>query len=67
MSTVPEAMLANALGLRVAGLSCITNRAAGTGGGALSHHDVVAATHAAMPRMRGLLERFCGSVCEQSA
>jgi len=30
MSTVPEATLANAAGLRVAGISCITNFAAGS-------------------------------------
>jgi len=43
MSTVPEAMVAHACGLRVAGLSCITNRAAGLDGGqdTLSHDEVL--------------------------
>jgi purine-nucleoside phosphorylase len=41
MSTVPEAMVARQCGLRVAAVSCITNRAAGRGQGSLSHADVL--------------------------
>lgn len=40
MSTAPEAVLAHASGLRVLGISCIVNRAAGLGPGPLSHDDV---------------------------
>lgn len=40
MSTVPEASLANAAGLRVLGISCITNHAAGLAAGPLSHNEV---------------------------
>jgi len=40
MSTVKEAALASALGMRVLGISCITNKAAGTGGGKLDHGEV---------------------------
>jgi purine-nucleoside phosphorylase len=39
MSTVLEAIMARAVGLRVLGLSCITNLAAGLGG-PISHEDV---------------------------
>ncbi|MDP6490660.1 MAG: purine-nucleoside phosphorylase [Kiritimatiellia bacterium] len=58
MSTVPEAILAGALGLNVAGLSCITNRAAATGNDALSHDDVIDVTRAATPAMRALVCAF---------
>ena len=58
MSTVPEALLANACGLRVAGISCITNLAAGVSEEPLSHEKVVAATQIAQPRMQALLQRF---------
>lgn len=40
MSTVPEAIAANHLGLRVAALSCITNLAAGFSRNKLSHQEV---------------------------
>lgn len=40
MSTVPEAIAANHLGLRVAALSCITNLAAGISNRKLSHDEV---------------------------
>jgi purine-nucleoside phosphorylase len=41
MSTVPEAIQARALGLEVAGLSMITNLAAGLSGNELNHSEVV--------------------------
>lgn len=41
MSTVPEVLVARALGLRVLGISCITNLAAGLGGAHLSHEEVL--------------------------
>ncbi|MBN2068839.1 MAG: purine-nucleoside phosphorylase [Opitutales bacterium] len=40
MSTVPEAIIARHAGLRVAAVSCITNKAAGLGSGELSHEEV---------------------------
>jgi purine-nucleoside phosphorylase len=58
MSTVPEAMLAHAAGLRVAGLSCITNLAAGVGTTPLTHEEVTEATARAMPRMKSIILRF---------
>ena len=55
MSTVPEAMLGNAMGMEVAAVSCITNRAAGIGEGPLVHDAVLAVAEAAVPRMTQLL------------
>ena len=58
MSTVPEAMLANAAGMRVAAVSCITNMAAGITGARLSHEEVIAETDRTRPAMCELLDRF---------
>lgn len=54
MSTVPEALLAHAAGMRVLGLSCITNFAAGIARTPLSHDEVTATTQAVMPKMKTL-------------
>ncbi|NLF86420.1 MAG: purine-nucleoside phosphorylase [Lentisphaerae bacterium] len=62
MSTVPEALLGNAMGLEVAAVSCITNRAAGIGGKTLTHDEVLEATAAAAPRMRRLIEALLDAV-----
>jgi len=62
MSTVPEAMLANAAGLRVAGLSCITNAAAHAGRKPLSHCEVINIAANAQPAIKRLLAGFLKEV-----
>jgi purine-nucleoside phosphorylase len=44
MSTVPEVIAANHMGMRVLGLSCITNMAAGLLPRKLSHEEVIQTT-----------------------
>jgi purine-nucleoside phosphorylase len=57
MSTVPEAIQARALGMEVAGFSCLTNWAAGLSSATLAHEDVTAVGRAAAGQMVELLLR----------
>jgi purine-nucleoside phosphorylase len=70
MSTVPEAIAARQCELRVAGLSCIANRAAGLAKEPLSHDEVlrVASTEAdAAARLLGECARRFGKANETGA
>jgi purine-nucleoside phosphorylase len=58
MSTVPEAIVANALGMRVAGLSCVCNWAAGISPTKLTHEDVNRTAAEALPRMKKTITCF---------
>ena len=64
MSTVPEAMVANAAGMRVAAVSCISNMAAGISGPHLDHAEVLAETERVTPQMTRLLEAFLKGLAE---
>ena len=58
MSTVPEVIVARAIGMRVAGVSCITNFASGTTPNPLSHDEVLETTALVSTRFESLVERF---------
>jgi len=58
MSTVVEAVAARWMGLRVAGISLVTNAGAGITGEPLTHAEVLAAGDADGPRMLTLVRRF---------
>lgn len=62
MSTVPEAVFAKACGLKVAGLSLVSNLAAGISRRPLAHEEVVAAGNAAKPKMAAVIEDFIARV-----
>jgi purine-nucleoside phosphorylase len=56
MSTVPETIAACHLGVRVAGVSCITNLAAGLSSQKLTHQEVIENSGRGSTRMSQLLE-----------
>jgi purine-nucleoside phosphorylase len=55
MSTVPEAIAANAYGINVLGISCISNAASGVSGGRLSHEEVIETAARAKSKFKSLI------------
>jgi purine-nucleoside phosphorylase len=58
MSTVPETIVARHMGIRVLGISCVTNLAAGISATQLSHEEVFEAGSKVQHRMAGLFKRL---------
>ena len=67
MSTVPEVIAAAHMGVKVVGISCITNFAAGIGDKPLSHEEVAAVADQARERFGGLLAEFLPAIAGEAA
>lgn len=67
MSTVPEVIVARAIGMRVAGISCITNLASGISPHPLSHAEVIETTNVVAERFEQLVEWWVAKVATTTA
>jgi len=65
MSTVPEVIVASHMGVKVTGISCITNLAAGIGQDKLSHEEVSETANLVKGTFTKLLGRFLDAVASQ--
>jgi purine-nucleoside phosphorylase len=61
MSTVPEALLARHVGLRVGAVSTLTNMAAGMSGAVLSHEETFTVAGQVVGKLRSLLANFAAT------
>lgn len=67
MSTVPEAIVARHGGMRVVGISCITNMAAGVTGEVIHHEEVVKTADRVKREFKDLLQIAVNLCAEKSA
>jgi purine-nucleoside phosphorylase len=58
MSTVPEVIMARAIGMRAVAVSCITNKAAGLSHHKLSHQEVMDTGRSVAGRFERLIMEF---------
>ena len=62
MSTVPEVIVANSLGIKILGLSMITNMAAGMSAKPLSHQEVIETSNTASAKFSSLVKAIIGEL-----
>ncbi len=62
MSTVLETMVARHMGLRVLGISCLTNKAAGLSSNVISHEEVMDTNALVATRFSSVLEKIIGQI-----
>lgn len=62
MSTIPEAIVANYCGIKVLGISCISNYAAGVSDLKLSHEEVIESTNIAKEKFKSLIMSILGRI-----
>jgi purine-nucleoside phosphorylase len=67
MSTVPEVIVATALGMRVLGISCVTNKAAGLGAGKLHHEEVLEIGRRSNATFTALLKAVLPLIAQETA
>jgi purine-nucleoside phosphorylase len=67
MSTVPETIVARHMGLRVLGISCVTNLAAGISAAQLSHQEVFEAGSRVQHQLARLLARIVPAIAAGDA
>lgn len=62
MSTVPEVIVARHAGLKVIGISCITDMAIGEEIQGITHEEVVAVANQAKPKFKKLMKEIVVSL-----
>ena len=62
MSTVPEAIVANYCGMRVLGISCISNYASGVSTKKLAHEEVIEMANKVKPQFKSLILQILKSL-----
>jgi purine-nucleoside phosphorylase len=65
MSTIPEVITANSHGIKVLGLSVMTNMAAGITGGRLTHEEVIETTESAAEQFKRLVSGIIANLMDE--